>query len=138
MIDTLQAALFAFQADLVVSLPAVAALGGILVGFGTVVSGVSATAGYRFQRLGLQVMGASFLVILSHGILVEVYGAEVPLPVLLLLYGVTALILLQGLLNLLFGPTVGNRVVSSLLTSLLISIAYLIFRPFAALRDLFR
>ena len=49
-----------------------------------------------------------------HAILLEVYGVAIPAHVLIAIYAIIALMLLQGLLNLLFGPTVGNAVVASL------------------------
>jgi hypothetical protein len=136
--DTIRITLIDFQIMLVSALVEVTGLGIGLVGLGLVVSGASRNFGYRLQRLGLQTFGACLFVIISHAIMMGYYGYDVPLGLLVALYGLCSLLLLHTLLNLLFGPTVGNRVIASLVGSLLLTLLYLLLRPFGAVRDLFR
>jgi len=136
--DDLLPSLIDFQTMLVLALAPVTALAIVLIGFGMIVSGAAPTFGYRLQRLGLQIIGGAFAVVFVHAVLIELYGARVPLGVLVAVYGLVALLLLQGALNLLFGPAVGNRVVATLLGSLIVSLIALALQPFRLLRDLFR
>lgn len=136
--DSLTASLLDFQIALVAAIYDVTALGILLIGFGFVVGGATPVLGYRIRRLGLQLIGACLIVLIVHAVLIEVYDVEVPLGALIMVYAVAGLLLLQGMLNLLFGPSVGNRVVASLISSLLLSLLALAVRPFTLLRDRFR
>jgi hypothetical protein len=135
---TIADALIEFQTMLVSMIAEITALGLLFVGLGLAMSGASPVFGYRVKRLGLQVIGACLAILIAHAVLFEVYGADVPPCILVALYGLIALLLLQAFLNLVFGLAVGNRVVADVLTSLLLSIPYLLLRPFGLIRDLFR
>jgi hypothetical protein len=116
-----------FQTQLVHALQSVLLLGGIFVGFGLIVSKSAGgndggyQIGYRIQRLGLQAVMASGAVIIFHLFLINAYDNRPPILILLGLYAISGLLLLQGLLNLLFGPRVGTGVIGNLLTSLILA-----------------
>lgn len=126
------------QIVMVSSLAHITALGVTLAGLGVLLSSASPGFGYRLKRLGLQVVGACLVVICAHAILLEIYGVDVPIGILVGIYGLFSLLLLQGLLNLLFGPSVGNSVVASLIASLILWLLYAAIWPLRYLRDIFR
>lgn len=136
--DSILQTLIDFQIALAASLAHIAALGVALAVLGSIASSVSPVFAYRIKRLGLQAIGACLIVIGAHAIMLEVYGPNVPPALLISVYAVSAILLLQGLLNLLFGPAVGNSVIASLLTSLIFGLFYVATQPFRLLRDLFR
>lgn len=136
--DPVLPALIDFQMLLVTVLLEATGLGVAFIGLGTIVGHVAPVFGYSLKRLGLQIVGACLVLVASHAILLEVYGVAIPAHVLIAIYAIIALMLLQGLLNLLFGPTVGNAVVASLLGSLTVWIVYLIFQPLRLFLGLFR
>jgi len=136
--DRLLNVLIDFQIALVSSLAHLTAIGVTLAGLGVLLSSASPVFGYRVKRLGLQVVGACLVVICSHAILLEFYGANVPIGFLVVLYAVFSLLLLQGFLNLLFGPSVGNSVVASLISSLILWLLYVVVQPLRYVRDLLR
>jgi hypothetical protein len=127
-----------FQIALVSSLAHLTVLGVTLAGIGVLLSLASPAFGYRVKRLGLQVVGACLLVICTHAILLEIYGVDVPIGLLVVLYALFSLMLLQGFLNLLFGPSVGNSVVASLISSFILWLLYVAIQPLRYVRDLFR
>ncbi|MCE8519342.1 hypothetical protein KBY31_21710 [Ruegeria pomeroyi] len=136
--DRLLDVLIDFQIALVSSLAHLTVIGVTLAGVGVLVSSASPVFGYRIKRLGLQVVGACLVVICTHAILLEIYGASVPIGLLVVIYALFSLLLLQGLLNLLFGPSVGNSVVASLISSLILWLLYVVVQPFRYIRDLLR
>ena len=136
--DALINALIDFQSALVSSLVYVTVLGVALTGFGLVTSVIAPVYGYRVKRLGLQVIGSCLIVICAHAILLELYGPNIPPGILIAIYTLFALMLLQGLLNLVFGPAVGNSVVASLLSSFILWVLYVALQPLRLIRDLFR
>lgn len=117
------------QMLMVSALTTLTALGVTILGLGLVVATTAPTFGHRMKRLGLQIVGACLAVIMSHAVLIEVYNQDIPPALIMGLYAVVGLLLLQGLLNLLFGPKVGNGVVASLLTALITSLILIAFRP---------
>ncbi|MGM0743538.1 MAG: hypothetical protein ACQEVT_18430 [Pseudomonadota bacterium] len=136
--DRLRDVLIDFQIALVSSLAHLTVIGVTLAGLGVLLASASPVFGYRVKRLGMQVVGACLVVICSHAILLEVYGANVPVGLLVVLYAVFSLLLLQGFLNLLFGPSVGNSVVASLISSLILWLLYVVIQPLRYVRDRFR
>lgn len=136
--DALFDAFIDFQFALVSSLLHVAALGVALIGLGMILSTSAPTFGYRVKRLGLQTVGASMVVIGAHYILLEIYGPNIPPTLLVAFYAVVGILLLQSLLNLLFGPSVGRSVISTLLTSLVLVLVFAALQPFPMVRDLFQ
>lgn len=125
------------QIDLLGLVLSVVTLGVVLMGFGLVVSGTAPQAGYRIKRLGLQAIGGALVVLAAHAFLNKIFGADIPLVLVICIYAVVALLLLQAALNLLFGPAVGNRVVASLLVGLITAIASLFAWPFRWIGPLF-
>lgn len=136
--EDLAASLIEFQIALVNALGSILTLGVTLIGLGLVTAAAAPVLGYRIKRLGIQIIAASLVLLIAHGALIGAFGAEVPVGVLVAGYGLIALLLLQALLNIVFGPDVGNRVVATLLTNLLMSLVRLFLLPFQLLRNLLR
>ncbi len=135
--EPLISALIDFQTALVAALLHVLALAVALVGLGMVSASVAPSFAYRVKRLGLQTIGACLVVIAAHAIMIEVYGPDVPPALLVGFYAITAVLLLHGLLNLVFGPAVGNSVIATLLSSLILALLFAAIRPIRFVRDLF-
>lgn len=126
---------FAAAQELLVHGAVTAAVAGLFcIVMGAMVDIVSTTFGARLRRLGAQSIGVSLFVLVSHLALISVFGSAPPLLVLVLIYGVVALMLLQASLNLLFGPGVGSRVIADLLSALISGAVYLVTSPIAAFR----
>lgn len=126
-------ALYQLQEQLVLASTTIAALGVVLLGFSMVVMGSAPVFAYRVRRLGLQILGAVLVILAMHAVAVDVYDGRVPIAWLLVIYGIIGLMILQGLLNLLFGPNVGNSVVSRLLGTLIIAALGLAFAAYSGL-----
>lgn len=128
----------AAQELLVQGAVAVAVAGLLCIVLGAMFDLISAGFGTRLRRLGAQAIGVCLFVLVAHLALIAVFGPSAPLASLIVIYAIVGLMLLQGALNLLFGPSVGSRVIATLLSSLVYGAIVMIARPFSALRDLFR
>ena len=122
-----------FQIALVQASRAIAGLGVVLLGLGIVISSSAPVFSYRLKRLGLQILGAVFLVLFLHFMATTYWGGRTPPVVLIGVYGIIALMILQGALNLFFGPTVGNSVTAQLLKTLILVIVGLSLAAYAGL-----
>lgn len=125
--------LLGLQQALVYSSVGIAGLASVFLGFGMVVSGISLGLGYRIKRLALQTLGAVSVVLILHALSISVFGGQTPLAVLLGFYGLIALLISHGVLLLLFGPAVGNAVVTKLLTTFILFILGLVFASYFGL-----
>lgn len=125
--------LLRFQETLVYLALAMVPVAGVLIGFGLIVATSAPVFGYRLQRLGLQLLGAILLVLLGHAIAIGTFGADVPVVVILLIYGVAGLLVLHPALNLFFGPKVGNAATTKLLTSLILLVLGVVFVDYLGL-----
>ncbi len=113
-------ALYDLQVALLQSWPYFVSLGVSILGFGIVVQASAPVFAARLRRLGLQVIGGVLFVYIGHAVGVAVFGSSIPPSILYGVYGIVGLMLLQGVLNLLFGPVVGASVISKLLGGLIL------------------
>lgn len=119
---------------LVQSAVAVSVFGLLLLVISAMLDGASPGMGTRLRRLGAQGLGASFFVLISHLLMVELFGQNPPVLALIGVYGIVLLMLVQAFLNLFFGPGVGTRVTADLLSSLFHYSIRIIFLPVEAIR----
>ena len=122
-----------FQIALVQASVSIAVLGVALLGLSMILTVSAPTFAYRLKRLSLQTLGAVLAILILHGLSINYWGGAVPPAVLIGVYGVISLMLFQGLLNLLFGPIVGNSVTAQLLKTLILAIVGLAFASYAGL-----
>lgn len=134
--DSFPIALIDMQVALVSALIPLTTIGVVILGLGMMIAPGAPILGHRVRRLGLRTVGACLAVIVMHGVLVNIYGHNIPPALIIGIYAVAGLLLLQGLLSLTFGPRVASSVIASLVGALITALVVLAFpplRPFAAL-----
>lgn len=112
--------LISFQESLVHASLSIAGIGATLIAFGVIVSSTSPGFSYRISRLGKQTLAAVFFLLVIHALSIKIFAGDIPLSLLVGTYGIIGLMILQATLNLFFGPSVGNTVVSKLLSGIIL------------------
>jgi len=110
----------------------------VVFGLGLMIGVPSPLLGAWLRRLAGRVIAVCAVALVAHILLIDQFGGSAPPLVVMLLYVVAALMLLQGLINLLFGPAVGSRVLADLLSSLLHGLVAILAAPVGLLRGLLR
>jgi CBS domain containing-hemolysin-like protein len=112
--------------------------GVVSLGFGLIIRTSTVRLGHRLTHIGGAMIALGFFSMLLLPLLFETLSPEMAGVVLLVIFVPLALVILQSILILLFGPNVGSRVSANIISASLMGLFRLVLLPLEFLSWLLR